>query len=122
MAPGAELPMGGGSQRAHAGAAERLAAPDAHPGIVAINNPPGFHLASGLPAVVIPDGDAATLRAVVDRFGVSWVILDANHPAGLEALYADPESAAWLELGASFRDEQGREIFLLRVVPSGGDG
>jgi len=122
IGPRAALPMWDVSQRAHAEAAERLAALDAHPGIVAINNPPGFHLASGLPAVVIPDGDAATLRAVVDRFGVSWVILDANHPAGLGALYADPESAAWLELGASFRDEQGREIFLLRVVPSGGDG
>ncbi len=122
IGPGPELARWDSSQRVLARAASELAALDARPGVVAVNNPPGFYLASGIPAVVIPDGDATTLRAVIDRFGVGWVILDANHPAGLASLYADPESMSWLELGASFRDEQGRQVWLLRVAAGQGDG
>jgi hypothetical protein len=89
---------------------------------VAVNNPPGFYLASGVPAVVIPDGGEAALRAVVNRFEVGWVLLDANHPAELASLYSHPESFGWLELRASFADSEGRVVYLLRVLPASGGG
>jgi len=117
-----DLPRWDASRRSYAEAARELALLDGDPGVVAVNNPPGFFLASGLPSVAIPDGDPNTLHRAVEDFGVGWVILDANHPAGLASLYANPDSVAWLELGASFEDEQGRPIYWLRVVPPSGDG
>jgi 4-amino-4-deoxy-L-arabinose transferase-like glycosyltransferase len=92
---------------------------DASPGIVAVNDPPGFYLVSGLPCVVVPFGDASTLRVVVDRFNVEWVILDANFPAPLAGVYANPGSVPWLALRGQIDDSQGRPVYLLQVIPSG---
>jgi 4-amino-4-deoxy-L-arabinose transferase-like glycosyltransferase len=89
---------------------------DPSPGIVAVNDPPGFHLASGVPCVVVPYGDVSTLRAVADRFNLEWVILDANYPAPLATLYQDPDLAPWLELKGQVNDAQGRPIYLLHVT------
>ena len=75
----------------HRAVAEAVLRLDPSPGVVAINDPPGFYLASGLPCVVVPFGDQATLREVAERFDVEWVVLDINHPAPLAGVYADPE-------------------------------
>ena len=93
---------------------------DSSPGAVAVNDPPGFYLASGLPCVVVPFGDPSTLRAVADRFGVEWVILDANHPAPLAGLYADPASEPWLLLRGQIADPQGRPVYLLQFDSAAG--
>jgi hypothetical protein len=58
--------------------------------IVMVNNPPGYTLAGGGPAIVIPDGDVSTLLAAGRRFGARYVILEVNHPPGLDELYAHP--------------------------------
>jgi hypothetical protein len=110
-----EAPRWERSHRATARAARILMDIQASPCVVAVNNPPGFYLSSGVPAVVIPDGDPGVLRQVAERYGVCWVVLDVNHPEALAPLYAAPDSAGWLSLEASVQDEDDRPIYLLRV-------
>lgn len=109
--PGWEL-----SDTRHRTVAQALFGLDASPGVVAINNPPGFYVASGLPSVVVPFGNLQALRAVVDRFGVEWVVLDANTPEPLLPLYQEPGSVPWLLLRGRLEDAQGRPIYLLQVL------
>ncbi len=70
--------------------------------IVVAGNPPGFTYHTGHPSIVIPDGDADTLIGAARRFGAKWLVLDANRPAPLAALYADPNSDSRFKLFATF--------------------
>lgn len=54
---------------------------------VMVNNPPGYYLATGRAAVVIPFGDEATIREVSARYGVKYLILDRNNSGHLPDLY-----------------------------------
>jgi hypothetical protein len=60
--------------------------------VVMVNNPPGFALRTGHPAIVVPDGDVDTLLAVADRYGATVLVLDANRPGPLAGLYAGTEA------------------------------
>jgi hypothetical protein len=122
IGPRPDLPRWDSGRRNYVEAAGVLASLDVEAGVVAVNNPPGFYLASGIPAVAIPDGGVETLHQVVEDFHVRWVLLDANRPAGLAGLYSSPGSVPWLEESASFEDEQGRPIHWLRVLSAGTDG
>ena len=82
---------------------------------VAVNNPPGFYVATGRRAIVIPNGDEDTLKEVVTRYDIRWVILDSNQPEGLARLYENPQVAPWLELAAQGTDASGNPIWILRV-------
>lgn len=82
---------------------------------VAVNNPPGFFLASERASIVIPDGDLETLIAAMTRYGASWVVLEANHPVQLAAQYRDPSAAAGLRLERRLTDAYGRPVYLLRL-------
>ncbi|MBM3121494.1 MAG: hypothetical protein FJZ97_04835 [Chloroflexi bacterium] len=115
-----EAPRWERSHRSTARAAEALRALVSAPAVVAVNNPPGFFLASGWPAVVIPNGNANVLHEVARRYDVAWVVLDVNHPAALAPLYAAPDSTDWLSLEAQVQDEAGRPIYLLKVMGSSG--
>ncbi len=83
--------------------------------IVAVNNPPGFFLATGMQAVVIPNGTPETLKSVVDRYQVHWLILDVNHPAGLASLYTSDRSPTWLELIETIQDSNGEDVQIWKV-------
>jgi len=122
IGPRPDLPRWDSGRRNYVEAAGVLAGLDVEPGVAAVNNPPGFYLASEIPAVTIPNGTVETLHQVVEEFGVRWVLLDANRPAGLAGLYANPGSVPWLETSASFEDEQGRPIHWLRVLSPGSGG
>jgi hypothetical protein len=89
---------------------------DSGDGVAAVNNPPALAALTGRPAVVLPHGDVASLRAVVERYDVRWVVIDENRPEGLRALYDDRESVRWLEEAATVRSMRG-EAYILRVVP-----
>jgi hypothetical protein len=80
---------------------------------VAVNNPPGFYLASGMPAIVIPNGGPSALGAVMQRYGARIVILDQNHPEDLELLYDDPTSLDWLKLRKTVEPSGGGRIYIL---------
>jgi 4-amino-4-deoxy-L-arabinose transferase-like glycosyltransferase len=95
---------------------DSLRALDPSPGVVAVNNPPGFHLVTGLEAVVVPNGSEETLLAVIQRYGAEWVVLDVNRPAGLAALYDGRSMVPWLKLVEVLDDPSGQPIQLLKVV------
>jgi 4-amino-4-deoxy-L-arabinose transferase-like glycosyltransferase len=86
--------------------------------VVAVNNPPGFFLATGLNAVVIPNGSPISLKAVVDQYQARWVILDENHPEGLADLYEGDEIPIWLELRLNTQDSNGKDIQIWEVTPT----
>ncbi len=83
------------------------------PGPAAVNNPPGFYLATGLEAVAIPNGPPEALRLVVERYNVSWVVLEQNHPPALAGLFQQPDSIDWLEFRAQVKGAGGSPILLL---------
>ncbi len=51
------------------------------------NNPPALWVATGHPGVPPVNGDVPALLAAVDQYGVDYVLLDTNIPAGLLPLY-----------------------------------
>lgn len=80
---------GGGTDYA---ALERLlqAAGAGEEDIILVNNTPGFYLTTGRPAISIPDGGPETLLAAGWRYGARFVLLEVNHPVGLNELYTAP--------------------------------
>lgn len=61
--------------------------PDA---IVMVNNAPGYYAANLREAISIPDGSVDTTLAVARRYGASILLLEQNHPSGLDDLYKHP--------------------------------
>jgi hypothetical protein len=78
--------------------------------IVVAGNPPGFTYHTGHPSIVIPNGGVTTLLEAAERFGARWLVLDANRPVPLAALYDDPQADPRLKLSASFGDANLFEI------------
>jgi hypothetical protein len=65
-------------------------------------DPAAFWYHTRRPAVVVPNEDVRTLLTVCDRYGVEYVVLEVNHPAGLEALYEESEVPERLNLAVTF--------------------
>ena len=60
--------------------------------IVMVANPPGFFLASGNPAIAIPDGDIDTLITVAQKYKAIYLVLEEGSvPAGLLPVYDNPQ-------------------------------
>ncbi len=116
VGPAATSPAWSGSAAAYSEVSRILTGLDPARSVVAANNPPGMFLASGAPSVMIPNGPPETLHAVVERYGVRWVVLDANRPEGLAALYLDPDSVPWLALERRLEGLPGGDILILRVT------
>ena len=89
--------------------------PEGDHSVVAVNNPPGYSAHSHANAVVIPSGTEQTLQKLVGSFKVGWVVLEANHPPGLNSLYADPGSAAWLTLIETIQAPDGDPVHIFKV-------
>jgi hypothetical protein len=66
--------------------------------IVMVNNPPGYYLASGRQAIVIPNGDPKTLLAAAERYRACYVLLEKNHPRPLNHLYNNPRNVDGFQL------------------------
>ena len=82
--------------------------------IIMVNNPPGFYIATRRPAIVIPDGDADTLLSAAQRYQANYVILEFNHPWGLNDLYDLPTQNPALQL--LWSDEY-THIFQVEAAP-----
>ncbi|MBN2499219.1 MAG: hypothetical protein JXB38_00550 [Anaerolineales bacterium] len=57
--------------------------------VVIVNNPPGYYLATGRSAIVIPYGSPEDLLELAERYHAEYLILEIPQP-GLEELYTDP--------------------------------
>jgi len=77
---------------------------------VMVNNPPGYYLATGRAAVVIPFGDEASVRAVSTRYGVRYLILDRNNSGHLPDLYFNPGLSSGFKLLVRIGDARIYEI------------
>lgn len=55
--------------------------------VVMSNNPPALWIATGHPGLPPVNGDVSNLLAAADYYGVDYVLLDTNVPAGLLSLY-----------------------------------
>lgn len=59
--------------------------------VVMINNPPGYYVATRQTSIVIPDGGLETLLAAANRYRPQYLVLEPNHPRGLNDLYRNPD-------------------------------
>jgi hypothetical protein len=66
--------------------------------IVMVNNPPGFFIATGRPAIVIPNGGVDTLRAAAGQYGATYLVLEENTVKDLRQLYQQPQDLPGLKL------------------------
>jgi hypothetical protein len=61
--------------------------------VVMVANPPGFYLASGNPAIAIPDGDIESLLSAARKYGALYLVLeDGSVPVNLVQVYDDPRN------------------------------
>ncbi|MGH2625151.1 MAG: hypothetical protein ACRDHY_00690, partial [Anaerolineales bacterium] len=97
--------------------ADRLGDRGAGVGTVAVNNPPGFHLATGRSAVVVPAGGVDALAGVASAFDVEWVILDSNRPPGLDEVYEGRAPVPGLAPAFVWDDPEGGRIVVLEAAP-----
>jgi hypothetical protein len=65
--------------------------------IIMVNNPPGYFVASGRSAIVIPNGDFSTVVAAAHKYGAKYLVLEQNTVVGLQALYKAPTSLHGLQ-------------------------
>jgi 4-amino-4-deoxy-L-arabinose transferase-like glycosyltransferase len=66
--------------------------------LVMINDPPALYYFTHIGGVVLPDAPPDALRDIAARYGVRYVIVDANRPALLEDLWIGRNIPAFLEL------------------------
>jgi hypothetical protein len=82
--------------------------------IVMANNPPGYFVATSRSAITVPDGDIQTTLAAAQRYQACYLILESNHPKGLNDLYQNPGDLPGLDYLYTFDDTR---IFKLTTVP-----
>ncbi len=63
---------------------------------VMVNNPPGYFVATGRPAMVIPDGGIDTTLSAAKKYGARYLALEQNTVKGLRDLYENPRSTQGL--------------------------
>ncbi len=57
-----------------------------------VSNPPRVLLASGNPAIAIPDGDSETILELAQHYGAGYLILEAGStPVNLLPVYENPQ-------------------------------
>jgi hypothetical protein len=82
--------------------------------IVMVNNPPGYFVATSHSAITVPDGDIQTTLAAAQRYQAHYLVLESNHPQGLNDLYQNPVDLPGLDYLYSLGDTH---IFKLTDIP-----
>ena len=72
--------------------------------IILVINPPGYIVATGRSAIAIPEGDENTLVDVAQQHHATYIILEPNHPKGLELLYTSPADRALIKYLGTYED------------------
>jgi hypothetical protein len=76
--------------------------------IVMVRNPPGYYLMTGRPAIVVPDGNEASMAAVADRYNAKYLVIEEAGAAGpIMTVYDNKNSQRFTYLG----DIDGTHIF-----------
>lgn len=73
--------------------------------IAAVNNPPGWFLATGRSSIVIPNGGVSELLAAARRYHATYLILEAGQE-NLKDLYANPGDLEGLDYLATIEGAQ----------------
>lgn len=85
-----------------------------HPGaVVMIGNPPAYRYHGGGLSVVAPNENLAVTRQAARQYGATLLVLDANRPAPLAEVYANPAAQSGLKLAHTF----GNSIYLFELEP-----
>jgi hypothetical protein len=66
--------------------------------LVMAASPPGFTVVTGRAAIAIPDGDPQRMLEAAEDYGADWVLVEPNHPEGLDELYENPQDVGSLTL------------------------
>jgi hypothetical protein len=82
--------------------------------IALVNNPPGYYAATGRSAIPVPEGDLAHLLAAARRYRARYLLLERDHPTGLNALYQEPRDQPGLRYLATIGDTRLFEILEAR--------
>jgi hypothetical protein len=77
------------------------ASPDA---IIMVNNPPGYYLSVGRPAIVIPSGDLGMVQAAARNYHSKYLLLEFNQLTGSDDLYGKPGDRAGLDYLTTVED------------------
>jgi hypothetical protein len=102
---------------------EWLAARDAAPARVMVNDPASFYYHTRRECLSIPNADLDTVLGVMSRYGAEYLVLDDNY-AGLRALYDAPQEEERLVLLGRFTLD-GETVYLLKAASrtlAGGGG
>jgi hypothetical protein len=78
--------------------------------VVMVNNAPGYYAANRRAALTIPNGGVETSLEVGKRYGADYLLLESNHPAGVNELYKHPTDLPGLRYLTSI---EGTHIFVI---------
>jgi len=79
--------------------------------IVMVNNAPGYYAANQRPAISIPNGGVEVSLEAAKRYGAAILLLESNHPPGLNELYQHPKDLPGLKYLLDF---EGTRVFSIR--------
>jgi hypothetical protein len=79
--------------------------------IVMVNNAPGYYAANRRPAISIPNGGVDVSLEVAERYEATILLLESNHPRGLDELYEHPKDLPGLKYLLDF---QGTRVFSIK--------
>jgi len=73
---------------------------------VLVNNAPGYYVASRRRSLSIPNGDLSTTLQVAQRYDVDYLLLEFNHPKGLDIIYRSPDNYSGIDFIFEFEGTQ----------------
>ncbi|MEW5960054.1 MAG: hypothetical protein AB1801_20215, partial [Chloroflexota bacterium] len=95
--------------------AEWVSSHDPH-AIVMINNPPAYRYHGGGLSVAVPNEDLTVTLQAARRYSVDYLILEPNHPAPLDQVYAQPLAQPGLDLVKVFAAGSGHEVYVFKII------
>ncbi|MFN2274869.1 MAG: ArnT family glycosyltransferase [Anaerolineales bacterium] len=110
-------PRWGWPQASYLSVGDYLSGLDADQEPVAVNNPPGYWVATGTQGIVVPTGGLVPLRKAMERYQVKWLILDVNRPDELHDLYNGVDIPNWLVYSGQVTAADGSAIRIFRFSP-----
>lgn len=80
-------------------------------------NPPAYYYFNQRAAIMLPTDDALALVHAASEFAARYVVVEADHPRYLDALYDFSAPDLRFQLRATFSDAAGAQVQLYQIVP-----